>query len=293
MRVPYNYLPKEFENHEEIINGWKKLISSSEYTLGPYISRWEKKFAKFVGSKYCVSTNNGTDALILSLKSLGIKEKDEVITVANTFYATVGAIVAVGATPVLVDSDQRFQINLESIEKAITNKTKVILPVHWGGASPNMIEIMKIAKRNNLHVVEDACMGIGGKVNGAHPGTLGIISAYSMHPLKSLNAIGDGGMVTTNNKNLYDWIIKYRNHGMINRDQIDFWGVNMRMQPLQAVVAELGLKRLRKTIKLRNKNAKILDEGLLKLRDFVNVPQRVQNDLETFALYMATFKKKR
>ena len=113
-----------------------------------------------------------------------------------------------------------------------------------------------------------------------------------MHPLKSLNAIGDGGMVTTNNKNLYDWIIKYRNHGMINRDQIDFWGVNMRMQPLQAVVAELGLKRLRKTIKLRNKNAKILDEGLLKLRDFVNVPQRVQNDLETFALYMATFKKR-
>ena len=89
---------KEFENHDEIINAWKKLIASSEYTLGPYISRWEKKFAKFVGSKYCVSTNNGTDALILSLKSLGIKEKDEVITVANTFYATVGAIVAVGAT---------------------------------------------------------------------------------------------------------------------------------------------------------------------------------------------------
>ena len=96
-----------------------------------------------------------------------------------------------------------------------------------------------------------------------------------MHPLKSLNAIGDGGMVTTNNKNLYDWIIKYRNHGMINRDQIDFWGVNMRMQPLQAVVAEL-IKKTKKTIKLRNKNAKILDEGLLKLRDFVNVPQRVQ-----------------
>ena len=173
MRVPYNYLPKEFENHDEIVNAWKKLIASSEYTLGPYISRWEKKFAKFVGSKYCVSTNNGTDALILSLKSLGIKEKDEVITVANTFYATVGAIVAVGATPVLVDSDQRFQINLQSISKAITNKTKGILPVHWGGASPNMIEIMKIAKRNNLHVIEDACMGIGGKVNGVHPGTLG------------------------------------------------------------------------------------------------------------------------
>ena len=158
----------------------------------------------------------------MSLKSLGIKEKDEVSLLL--IHLRIWSYSSCRSNPSFSRSDQRFQINLESIEEK-NNNEKYFSSL--GGASPNMIEIMKIAKRNNLHVIEDACMGIGGKVNGVHPGTLGIISAYSMHPLKSLNAIGDGGMVTTNNKNLYDWIIKYRNHGMINRDQIDFWGVNM------------------------------------------------------------------
>ena len=127
MNVPYNYLPQEFENVTDIINNWKKLIKSSEYTLGSYVTNWEKKFANYVGSKFCISTNNGTDALILSLKSLNIKKGDEVITVGNTFYATVGAIVSVGATPVLIDSDDRFQINTSNIEEAITSKTRAII----------------------------------------------------------------------------------------------------------------------------------------------------------------------
>ena len=128
MNVPYNYLPQEFENVTDIVDNWKKLIKSSEYTLGSYVTEWEKKFANYVGSKFCLSTNNGTDALNLSLKSLNIKKGDEVITVGNTFYATVGAIVSVGATAVLIDSDDRFQINTNRIEEAITSKTKAIIP---------------------------------------------------------------------------------------------------------------------------------------------------------------------
>ena len=124
MKIPFNYLPQQFKKINPIITQWKQLVKSSEFTLGPYVEKFEKEFAKYVKSKYCISTNNGTDALILSLKALGVKKGDEVITVSNTFYATAGAIVACGAKPVLVDCDDRYQINLKQIEKKITKKLK-------------------------------------------------------------------------------------------------------------------------------------------------------------------------
>ena len=150
MRVPYNYLPMQFQDNDEIFEDWKKLIKTTEFTLGPVMEAFEKKFASYVGMKHCIATNNGTDALILSFKALGLGPGDEAITVCNTFYATVGAIVACGATPVFVDADDRYQIAISKIEAAITDKTKVIVPVHWGGASPDMNAIVKIAKKNNI-----------------------------------------------------------------------------------------------------------------------------------------------
>ncbi len=290
--APYNYLPFEFKKPNNIIKEWNKLIKSTDFTLGKYVEEFEKIFSKYVNVKYCIATNNGTDALILSLKSLNIKKGDEIITVCNTFYATVGAIVAVGATPVFVDSDERYQIDVKKIEEKITNKTKVIMPVHWGGASPEMDKIMKIANKYKINVVEDACMGIGAKINNKSPGTYGIVNAFSMHPLKSLNVMGDGGMVVTDNKNLYLWMKKYRNHGMINRDKIEFWGVNYRIQPLQAIVAKHQLRNLNKVIKKRNSNAKLLDKLLSKLYPSVILPPRLKNYTETFALYMGLFKKR-
>ena len=292
MLIPYNYLPDEFRNTEIIFKEWKKLIKTTDFTLGSKMLEFEKKFSKYIGTKYCVATNNGTDALILSLKSLGIKKGDEVITVCNTFYATVGAIVACGAKPILVDCDQRYQKNFENIEKKITKKTKAIMPVHWGGASPEMSKIMKIAKKYSLHVVEDACMGIGAKIKNKSPGTFGIVNAFSMHPLKSLNVMGDGGMVVTNNKKIYNWMLKYRNHGMMDRDHIDFWGVNMRLQPLQAIVAIEGLKKIDRIIKQRNKNAKKLDKELKKLTPKIILPNRIKGYKETFALYMILAEKR-
>jgi dTDP-4-amino-4,6-dideoxygalactose transaminase len=112
-----------------------------------------------------------------------------------------------------------------------------------------MNKIMQIAKKYKIHIIEDACMGIGAKIDGKSPGTFGIVNAFSMHPLKSLNVMGDGGMAVTNKKKIYNWMIKYRNHGMTERDHIDFWGVNMRLQPLQAVVAIEGLKKIENVIK--------------------------------------------
>ncbi len=289
MEVPYNYLPFEYENTTNIFEEWKELIRSTDFTLGYYVAEFEKIFAANVGAKHCISTNNGTDALILCLKSLGIGAGDEVITVTNTFYATVGAIVAVGATPVLVDSDERYQICISSLEAAINKKTKAILPVHWGGASPDMQSIVDIASGFGIPVVEDACMGIGGSILGKHPGTFGIVSAFSMHPLKSLNVMGDGGMVITNDDNLAEWMFKYRNHGMINRDNIEFWGVNMRLQPLQAVVAKHRLRDLEKTILTRNANAKFYDQALSELKKFITLPARPEGYKETFSLYMGEF----
>ena len=292
MIVPYNYLPFEFKNPKKIFSEWKKLIKTTDFTLGKKMIEFEKKFSKYVGAKYCVSTNNGTDALILCLKSLGVKKGDEVITVCNTFYATVGAIVACGAKPILVDCDNRYQIDSDKILSKITKRTKVIMPVHWGGASPEINKIIKMAKKYKIHVVEDACMGIGAKINGKSPGTFGTVNAFSMHPLKSLNVMGDGGMVVTNNKKIYYWMLKYRNHGMVDRDHIDFWGVNMRMQPLQAVVALEGLKKIDSVIKIRNKNAKKLDKALKELSPNVIVPKRIKSHKETFALYMVLVQKR-
>jgi len=285
-KVPFNYLNYEFSNNKKIFSEWKKLIKSTEFTLGPYINRFENQFSKFIHSKYCISTNNGTDALILALKALEISKGDEVITVCNSFYATVGAIVAVGAKPIFVDCDARYQIDVNHIEKKINKKTKAIMPVHWGGASPNMSKISKLAKKYKLEIIEDACMGIGASVNGKSPGTFGKVNAFSMHPLKSLNVMGDGGMVATNNKNIFNWLKKYRNHGMVDRDNIDFWGVNMRMQPLQAIVAMNGLTKISKVVKQRNLNARKLDLALSKLNPNVIIPERIQGDTETFALYM-------
>ncbi len=290
MKVPYNYLPYEFKNPYPIFNQWKKLIKSTQFTLGPYIEKFEKEFAKYVGVKHCISTNNGTDALILCLKSIGISPGDEVITVSNTFYASVGAIVSCGATPVLVDCDNRYQIDVNLIQKAITRKTKAILPVHWGGASPDMIKINKIAKKNKLFVIEDACMGIGAQLNKKRPGTFGIANAFSMHPLKTLNVMGDGGMVVTNNDKLANWIKKFRNHGMTNRDNIEIWGENKRLQPLQAIVASHQLKKVKKTIQQRNINASYLDRKLKELFPNVILPPRKKNNVEAFALYMGLFK---
>ena len=292
MNVPYNYLPMEFKKPNKIISDWKKLIRSSDFTLGKSVTEFEKKFAKYIGAKYSISTNNGTDALILSLKSIGITKGDEVITVCNTFYASAGAIVACGAKPVLVDCDSRYQININEIKKKINKKTKAIMPVHWGGASPDMFEIIKLAKKYKIHVLEDACMGIGGKLKGRSPGTFGIVNAFSMHPLKSLNVMGDGGIVVTNNKKIFKWIKKFRNHGMVDRDHIDFWGVNMRLQPLQAIVALEGLKRIDFVIKKRNENAKRMDKLLSLLQSNVTIPKRITNFKETFALYMCLVKKR-
>lgn len=286
MRVPYNYLPLQFADPEPYFSDWRELIRSTDFTIGRYVEAFEAKFAAFIGSRHVIGTNTGTDALILALKALGIGAGDEVITVSSTFYATAGAIVAVGATPVFIDVEARYQMDPDLVEAAITPRTRALLPVHWAGASPDMPRLMAIARRHKLRVVEDACMGPGGEVHGRHPGVFGDIGCFSMHPLKPLHVMGDGGMVCTDDPTLHAWMKKYRNHGMVDRDHIEFWGVNMRLQPVQAIVASRVLDTVHQSVARRNELARRLDEGLRPLAPHVTLPPRPAGYRETFSLYI-------
>ena len=286
MDVPYNYLPQQFADPQKFFDLWEPLGKSGDFTRGQYVDAFENNFAQFVGSRHCISTNNGTDALVLSLKAIGVGPGDDVVTACNSFYATAGAIVAAGAQPIFADVDDRYQIDLGSVERVMTERTRAILPVHWAGASPDMFELMEFAKAAGLSVVEDACMGIGGSIRGRHPGTFGEVGAFSMHPLKTLNVMGDGGMIVTDDDEMAAWMRKYRNHGMTDRDHIEFWGVNMRLQPLQAVVADELLTDLPDVVQQRNENAAFLDAELRKLEPQVKVPRREDDFLETYSLYM-------
>jgi dTDP-4-amino-4,6-dideoxygalactose transaminase len=287
--VPFNYLPLQFADPQPYFEEWRRLIASGEFTIGPFVERFEAKFAAYVGARHCVSTNNGTDALILALRAAGISFGDEVITVSNTFYATVGAIVAIGARPVFVDCDERFQMDTNQLSAAISAKTRALLPVHWAGCSPDMDGVMAVAKRYGLAVIEDACPAVGAFFGGKHAGTIGALGAFSMHPLKPLNVMGDGGMVVTDDDSLAEWMRKYRNHGMLDRNNIEFWGVNMRLQPFQAIVANKVLDTVSELVRIRNRNAHLLDEGLKALAGFVRIPERPAANVEAHQLYMACF----
>ena len=288
MRVPYNYLDKQFANIDGYFEDLKGLVASGEFTLGPYVDKFEKKFADYIGVKHVISTNTGTDALILALKAAGVKPGDEVITVANTFVATAGAIVAAGARPVFVDSDERYQIDVNLIEKAITSRTRAIVPVHWAGCPCDIEKVVAIAKKHKLKVVEDACPSVGAKINGKSAGTFGDVNAFSMHPLKPLNVWGDGGMIVTDNDEIYSWLKLYRNHGLADRDHVELWGVNSRLQPVQAVVATRLLDEMEWVIEQRIRNTRLLDEGLAGLRDFIRTPKRLKEHREVYQLYLVS-----
>jgi len=245
---------EEKNDLQKIIN---KTLKSGNLVLTPEIEEFEKKICKYVKSKYCVSLNSGTDALMLSLWSLGIKKGDEVITSPISFIATAGAIAHVGAIPKFVDVNYDLNINVELIEKKITKKTKAIMPVHWTGRICEMNKINKIAKKYNIPVIEDSAQAMGSYYKNVHGGTFGKIGIFSAHPLKNLNAIGDSGFLVTNNKNIYKKIRTYRNHGLVARDDVSFFGVNSRMDTINSQILTMRLTKLSNIIKKRRYNVNL------------------------------------
>ena len=199
MAVRYSYLSQQFENCPDLWEELKAFVATGDFTLGKPLQDFEGNFAKLIGTQHAIGVNSGTDAIKIALKALGVKPGDEVITAANTFVATVGAINEIGAVPIFVDVDETFCMDVNLIEAAITSKTTAIVPVHFTGYMTKMDRVLEIAEKYKLIVVEDACQGILAEWKGKKSGTWGHAAAFSLHPLKNLNVWSDGGMIVTDN----------------------------------------------------------------------------------------------
>ena len=285
MKVRYSYLKQQFSNCEDLWIKLKKFVRTGDFTLGKELKNFETKFAKLIGSKYAVGVNSGTDAIKLSLKALNIKNGDEVITAANTFVATVGAITEIGAKPIFVDCDNTFCMNILELEKKITKKTKAIVPVHFTGYMTNMPGLVRLAKKYNIPIIEDACQSILANINNRNAGTWGDFGAFSLHPLKNINVWSDGGIITTNKKKFYDKLILLRNHGLVDRDTVKICGYNSRLDTFQAVVGNWLLPKAKQIALKRIENANKYDKEFSKIPQ-LTIPPRPKNQKIVFHLYI-------
>ena len=291
MQVRYSYLKQQFANCDDLWIELKKFVSTGDFTLGKHLRRFEKNFANLIGTKYAIGVNSGTDAIKLSLKALGIKQGDEVITAANTFVATVGAINELGAKIVFIDCDDSFCMNVNHLENYITNKTKAIVPVHFTGYMTNMPKLLEISNRFKIPVIEDACQSILGAIDDKNAGTWGETGAFSLHPLKNINVWSDGGMIVTSNKDLYNKISLLRNHGLSNRNNVEMLGYNSRLDTIQAVVGNWLLPQAHEITNKRIQNAKYLDEQLSKIKQ-IKIPPRLKNYKIVYHLYVVLAEKR-
>ena len=285
MAVRYSYLSQQFGNCPELWEELKAFVATGDFTLGKPLQEFEANFAKLIGTQHAIGVNSGTDAIKIALKALGVKPGDEVITAANTFVATVGAINEIGAVPVFVDVDETFCMDVNLIEAAITSKTTAIVPVHFTGYMTKMHRVMEIAEKYKLIVVEDACQGILAEWKGKKSGTWGHAAAFSLHPLKNLNVWSDGGMIVTDNSKLDAEIRLLRNHGLIDRDHVEVLGFNSRLDTFQAIVGNWLLPSAVNISDLRISNAKKLDAGLSKI-SAITIPQRPTDMRIVYHLYI-------
>ena len=288
LRAQYNSISKELDK------ATIDVLSSAAYIMGKNVTEFEKEFANYIGTKHAISVGNGTDALVIALKALGIGEGDEVITSTFTYFASAECISAVGATPVFVDVEKdTFNIDPDKIEEKITERTKAIIPVHIFGQSADMDKINIIAKKHNLKVIEDACQAVGAKYKGKMIGTLSDVACFSFFPTKNLSCAGDGGMIVTSDDNVATIAIALRTHGsgetgqkaynLLNNiteevvtsksgddtvyNPLKYYnyliGYNSRLDAIQAAILRVKLPHLDKWNLRRREIAKIYDEELI------------------------------
>ncbi len=256
IRVPYTDFPAQFEeDRAQILAAIERVLQRGDFILGRELEEFEAEFSALCGVRHAIGVASGTDALILALKALGIGPGDEVITVPNSWISTVSSIMHVGARPVFVDVREDFNLDPEKIEAALTTRTKAILPVHLTGRCAEMEAIVSLARAKGLRVIEDAAQAVGARLNGRPAGSFGDLGCFSLHPLKNLSGIGDGGVVTTDDDALARQIQLLRNHGLRNRDEAVLWGLNSRLDTVQAAVVRCRLKRLPEITEARRRNA--------------------------------------
>lgn len=264
MKIPFvSFLPMEHELDKEIREAFNRVYTRSWYIDGLEDEAFEKAFAEYCDSKYCIGVGNGLDALMLALKASGITEGDEVIVPSNTYIATALAVTYVGATPIFVEPDIRtFNIDPARIEEAITERTKVIIPVHLYGQPCNMDPIMDIANRYNLYVVEDCAQAHGATYKGKVIGSFGDAAGFSFYPGKNLGALGDAGATVTNNQELADKIRALGNYGSDYKYHHIYKGNNSRLDEMQAAFLAAKLPHLDKMNEERRRIAQMYIDGI-------------------------------
>jgi dTDP-4-amino-4,6-dideoxygalactose transaminase len=229
----------------EIKDVFHRVLADCSFVLGPEVEKFEKAFAAYCGVNHCVAVTNGTAALQLTLQGLGVGSGDEVITVAHTFIATAEAINAAGARPVFVDIDPvSYTMDPAMLEKAITARTKAIIPVHLYGQPADMDAINAVATKHNLPVIEDSCQAHGAKYKGRRAGSLGTAACFSFYPSKNLGACGEGGAITTNDVDLVKKLRMLRDHGSVKKYEHDFPAYNLRLEGIQGGVLAVKLPHL-------------------------------------------------
>jgi len=261
MQVPFHDLAQRYaEEREEILACIDRVLSRGHVFLSEEVDAFETAICRYTGARHCVTLNSGTDALMLGLWALGVGRGDEVITSPVSFIASAGAIAHVGATPVFADVREDQNIDPAEIERRITPRTSAIMPVHWTGRIADMDAINAIAQRHGLAVIEDAAQAMGARYRGRHGGTLAACGAVSAHPHKILAALGDGGFLLTGDAEFARKVRLYRNHGRAARDNAVMFGVNSRMDALQAEVLQYRLARLDAIIDRRRRNVALYHE---------------------------------
>lgn len=245
-RIPvYDPLPEVEALWPELEEAFRRVMRSGQYILGPEVEAFEQEVAAYLGVKYAIGVNSGTDALVIALRALGVGPGDEVITTPFTFFATAEAISAVGATPVFVDIDPKtFNINPDLIAPAITPRTKAILPVHLYGLPADMDPILEIARSHGLKVLEDCAQAFGATYKGRKVGTLGDAGAFSFFPTKNLGGYGDGGLIATNSDEVAEMARMLRAHGSRRKYHNEMIGYNSRLDALQAAFLRVKLKHV-------------------------------------------------
>lgn len=264
--ISHNYLGRKTGDTDVILEKIRAVANRGDFTLGSEVGEFEAAFATLCGARHAVGVANGTDALFLTMRAFGVGRGDEVITSAQTFYATVGAIVQAGATPVLADIGDDYNIDPEKALEALTPRAKAIVPVAWAGLPPAPLFPLS---HSDVVIIEDACQAVGSTRNAHAPNA----RCYSLHPLKNLHIWGDGGVIVTDDERLDARLRLARNHGLSGRDTWAEMGVNSRLDTIQAVVGLNYLPSVQEVTRLRQLNAKFYDEMLSEIEQ-VEVPQR-------------------
>jgi dTDP-4-amino-4,6-dideoxygalactose transaminase len=264
--VPYvDFGPTTRSSKVELTTAFERVLDSGKFVLGPEVKSFEQVFAAYCGTEYAAGVANGTCSLHIVFRALGIGPGDEVITAPNSFIATAAAIAQVGATPVFVDTDFDFNINPSLIEDAITPQTKAIVPVHLTGRVAKMNEINSIAKKHGLLVVEDSAQSVGATYYGKKAGSFGDAASFSFHPLKNLHAFGDAGIITSNRIEVINQLNVIKNHGLTDRSTCSQWGLNCRLDEMQAAFLSVQLPQLDDWTEQRRKIAHYYNDALSKV----------------------------